>query len=72
MTEVLLIIFAAALIYYVATRVAPQGLIFKMKKDQAPVKKDEEKLKAKLHEENVKLKGSLKRTEDKLKSKIKS
>lgn len=34
MTEAILIIFAAGLIYYVATRVAPQGLIFKVKKDE--------------------------------------
>jgi protein O-GlcNAc transferase len=34
MTEVVLIIFAAILIYYVATRVAPRGLIFKLKKDE--------------------------------------
>lgn len=34
MTEVILIIFAAVIIYYVATRVAPHGLIFKVKKDQ--------------------------------------
>jgi tetratricopeptide (TPR) repeat protein len=44
MPEVLLIIFAAALIYYVATRVAPQGLIFKMKKDEANPKKEEKKI----------------------------
>lgn len=33
MTEVILIIFAAAIIYYVATRVAPRGLMFRVKKD---------------------------------------
>lgn len=34
MTEAILIIFAAILIYYVATRVAPQGLLFKLKKEE--------------------------------------
>lgn len=43
-TEVVLIIFAAILIYYVATRVAPQGLIFRMKKDEKPVIKEEKKI----------------------------
>lgn len=55
MTEIILIIFAAIIIYYVATRVAPQGLIFKMKKDEAPIEK-EEKNKIELEEnkeENV-------------------
>lgn len=56
MNEVLLILFAAGLIYYVATRVAPHGLIFKIKKeearpeDSAPKK---EPLPEKSHEEGL-------------------
>lgn len=38
MTEAILIIFAAILIYYVATRVAPQGLLFKLKKEEDNLK----------------------------------
>jgi tetratricopeptide (TPR) repeat protein len=44
MTEIILIIFAAIIIYYVATRVAPQGLIFKMKKDEEPAGKEEKRI----------------------------
>lgn len=44
MTEVILIIFAAILIYYVATRVAPKGLIFKLKKDEEPSKVEKKKV----------------------------
>lgn len=51
MTEVILIIFAAALIYYVATRVAPQGLIFKIKKDSRPEKKKDEEKKVEIEED---------------------
>jgi tetratricopeptide (TPR) repeat protein len=38
MTEVILILFAAAIIYYVATRLAPQNLIFRVQKgdDEKP------------------------------------
>lgn len=48
MTEAVLIIFAAILIYYVATRVAPQGLMFKLKNEENKLndktdKKDETK-----------------------------
>lgn len=39
MTEVILILFAAAIIYYVATRMAPQNLIFRVKKDE-PIKEE--------------------------------
>ena len=38
MTEVILILFAAAIIYYVATRVAPKGLMFRIKKDDSSAK----------------------------------
>lgn len=34
MTEAILIIFAAGLIYYVATKIAPKGLLFRLKKDE--------------------------------------
>jgi tetratricopeptide (TPR) repeat protein len=51
MTEVLLIIFAAGLIYYVATKVATPGLIFKLKKDEE-VKKEEKKVPTVSLEEN--------------------
>lgn len=34
MTEAILIVFAAALIYFVATRIAPKGLLFKLKKEE--------------------------------------
>jgi superkiller protein 3 len=34
MTEAVLIIFAAGLIYYVATRLAPKGLLFKLRKEE--------------------------------------
>lgn len=34
MTEAILIIFAAGLIYYVATRLAPKGLLFKLRKEE--------------------------------------
>lgn len=43
MTEAILIIFAAGLIYYVATKVAPHGLIFKVKKDEIQAKEDKPK-----------------------------
>lgn len=36
MTEALLIIFAAGLIYYVAVKIAPRGLLFKLKKEEGP------------------------------------
>lgn len=36
MTEFVLILLSATLIYYVATRVATQGLIFRLKKEAAP------------------------------------
>ncbi len=39
MTEALLIIFAAGLIYYVATRLAPKGLLFKLKKEEESLRK---------------------------------
>lgn len=42
MPEIILIIFAAGLIYYVATRVAPKGLLFKLKKEEASTKKEQE------------------------------
>lgn len=48
MTELLLILFAAGLIYYVATRVSSQSLIFKLKKEPKPeVEKEPEKAPAK-------------------------
>lgn len=46
MTEAILILFAAAIIYYVATRVAPRGLMFKVKKDAPTEKATEEKIEA--------------------------
>lgn len=42
MPEIILIIFAAGLIYYVATRVAPKGLLFKLKKEEVVAKKDQD------------------------------
>jgi Tfp pilus assembly protein PilF len=42
MPEIILIVFAAGLIYYVATRVAPKGLLFKLKKEEATSKKEQE------------------------------
>ncbi|MDD3481283.1 MAG: tetratricopeptide repeat protein [Patescibacteria group bacterium] len=39
MTEAILIIFAAGLIYYVATRLAPKGLLFKLRKEEENLKK---------------------------------
>lgn len=39
MTEAILIIFAAGLIYYVATRLAPRGLLFKLKKEEEGFRK---------------------------------
>lgn len=42
MIEAVLIFFAAGLIYYVATRVAPHGLMFKIKKEEAAIR-DKEK-----------------------------
>lgn len=39
MTEFILILFAAGLIYYVATRIAPHGLIFKLKKEEEGLRK---------------------------------
>lgn len=54
MTEALLILFAAGLIYYVATRVAPHGLIFKLKKEEASLNEESKKEKTpepKLEEE---------------------
>lgn len=42
MTELLLIIFAAGLIYYVATKVATPGLIFKMQKEVVDPQKTKE------------------------------
>lgn len=41
MPEIVLIIFAAGLIYYVATRVAPKGLLFKLKKEETKSKKEQ-------------------------------
>lgn len=46
MTEAILIIFAAGLIYYVATRVAPHGLIFKIKKESTNLKERVKEAKA--------------------------
>ena len=46
MTEVILIIFAAAIIYYVATRVAPRGLMFRVKKDVPSENGKEQEVKA--------------------------
>jgi tetratricopeptide (TPR) repeat protein len=43
MTEIILIIFAAGIIYYVATRVAPRGLMFRVKKDH-PLEKPKEQV----------------------------
>ncbi len=39
MTEAILIIFAAGLIYYVATRLAPKGLLFKLRQEEENIKK---------------------------------
>jgi len=47
MPEIILIIFAAGLIYYVATRVAPKGLLFKLKKEEASTKKEQEEIEIK-------------------------
>ncbi len=44
MTEIILLIFAAGLIYYVATRVAPKGLLFKLKKEEAQSKGEQQKV----------------------------
>lgn len=41
MIEAVLILFAAGLIYYVATRVAPHGLMFKIKKEEAAIQNKE-------------------------------
>lgn len=50
-TEAILIIAAAALIYYVVTKVATPGLIFKLKKDEEPSPKaDTKKSKVELEE----------------------
>lgn len=46
MPEIILIIFAAGLIYYVATRVAPKGLLFKLKKEEVSGKKGHEETNA--------------------------
>lgn len=46
MPEIVLIIFAAGLIYYVATRVAPKGLLFKLKKDETNTRKEQEEVNA--------------------------
>lgn len=46
MPEIVLIIFAAGLIYYVATRVAPKGLLFKLKKEEASTKKEQDDINA--------------------------
>lgn len=43
MTEAVLIIFAAILIYFVVTKVATPGLIFKLKKDESLSNKEENK-----------------------------
>lgn len=45
MTEIILLIFAALLIYYVATRVAPQGLIFKLKKEEKKLEEETQNIK---------------------------
>lgn len=54
MTEAILIIFAAGLIYFVATRMAPKGLLFRLKKEEEKLNnlinekfKDEEKTREK-------------------------
>lgn len=43
MTEILLIIFAAGLIYYVAVKLTPKGFLFRMKKEEDSPKKETEK-----------------------------
>ena len=40
MTEAILILFAAILIYYVATRLAPKGLLFKLRKEEENLRKN--------------------------------
>lgn len=51
MTELILILFAAGLIYYVATRVVPHGLIFKLKKEESTL--NNEKVKEPTKEEKI-------------------
>lgn len=60
MTEVILILFAAGIIYYVATRIAPHGLVFKLKKDEvAPVKSQAEPEKVVTKEEGLVKEGEI-------------
>jgi len=61
MIEAVLILFAAGLIYYVATRVAPHGLMFKIKKEEAAIRDKEQSKKQPIEleedkEENVLIK----------------
>lgn len=66
MTEVVLMILTASLIYYVATRLAPEGLLFKLKKEEGKPRRNTGKkpaVKTKDKEE-----GLLEKAQDRLNS----